>query len=101
MRCIILYDWNDYLKIAYDILNNNSIDSLDETRFRVSISRAYYAVFHNARILCESRKELKKAYAQGGGEHEQVYNKLRQVNKGSKEFISKCHSIANNLKMLN
>ena len=100
MRCIILYDWNDYLKIAYDILNNNSIDSLDETRFRVSISRAYYAVFHNARILCETRKELKKAYAQGGGEHEQVYNKLRQVNKGSKEFISKCHSIANNLKML-
>ena len=62
MRCIILYDWNDYLKIAYDILNNNSIDSLDETRFRVSISRAYYAVFHNARILCESRKELKLLY---------------------------------------
>ena len=51
-------------------------------------------------FIIQSTKELKKAYAQGGGEHEQVYNKLRQVNKGSKEFISKCHSIANNLKML-
>lgn len=95
-----MYDWNDYLKIAYDILKNNSITSADETKFRVAISRSYYAVFHNAKSLCCSRKELKTMLDQGRGEHDKIFNKLSKVNKGDKEFISKCHGIANNFKMM-
>lgn len=95
-----MYDWDEYLTLALNILENNNLGVSEETRARIAISRSYYAVFHNARLLCENRKEFKDSYDQGGGEHDKIYNKLRLVSKGSSEFKSQCHSVANTFNLL-
>ena len=95
-----MYDWDEYLTLAFNLLDNDNLGVNENTRCRVAISRAYYAVFHNAKHLCSNRKELRSVYDQGKGEHDKIYNKLLSVNTGNSEFKSACHSIANEFKLL-
>jgi hypothetical protein len=45
------FNWPDFLEIAQHLLNDKTIDpSLDPARFRIIISRAYYAAFQSAQF---------------------------------------------------
>lgn len=95
-----MYDWDEYLKVAESLLEDHDLGVSEETYARIAISRAYYAVFHKALFLCQNRKELKPTYGQGKGSHDEIYNKLSSIDRGSREFKSSCHSIANTFKLL-
>lgn len=95
-----MYDWNDFLNLAFNILDDKSDNIKNETKYRIAISRAYYAAFHKAKLFYSSRKEFENLYSRGKGLHEEICNKFIDVNKGSKEFCSKCSSIGNSLTLL-
>ncbi len=43
--------WSEYLDLAKELLASASGSSIEEAKLRSAISRAYYAVFHEARLF--------------------------------------------------
>lgn len=90
------YDWNNYLSFALDIVKCDKFD--EQTKYRIAISRAYYAAFHIAKNMAEQLKKIEIPMT--GGEHEKICNAYKDVKKGNKEFQDKCHFIGRNLELL-
>jgi hypothetical protein len=60
------FDWNSYFTLAEELANRD-----DEASKRTSVSRAYYAAFHDAMIRVERNFGAK----QGGTSHDWCWNK--------------------------
>jgi len=51
-----MFNWNDYLKIANDILMMTDPNSIDaEAYYRCGISRAYYSVYNKSEQFIKSK----------------------------------------------
>lgn len=86
------YDWNLYLTFSEQILASCTFD--EQTVARIAVSRAYYAAFHVAEDYLKANKY---EIAQGAGSHDAVCKSYKEMNKGVKEFKSKCRSIGSML----
>jgi len=54
------FDWDEYLNLAKELAKEAGPIPCDEARARASVSRAYYAVFHNSLSLIEKYGGLPK-----------------------------------------
>jgi uncharacterized protein (UPF0332 family) len=64
------FAWNEYLKLASELAGEeNDSPSNDEAKYRASISRAYYAAFHNAKKYYEA---VKKVRLEGPSQHNEI-----------------------------
>lgn len=52
------FNWSDYLGLAQELVNQNSLAASEEACFRSAISRAYYAAFIQGRNLLRDRENL-------------------------------------------
>ena len=49
------FDWSSYYSLAQELANQANNSELQEARWRSAISRAYYAVFHEAKNYLQTR----------------------------------------------
>ena len=77
-----MFDWDDFLRLAKELAQNN-----DEASLRTAISRTYYAVYWKARIQLEKEGFIVR-FGVGKGSHEQVWDEYntRQGNDNKKIF---------------
>jgi uncharacterized protein (UPF0332 family) len=70
------FDWPDYLSLAVELHStHDASQELQEARLRSSISRAYYAVYNEARRLLQSHGvKLRGEFA-----HAQVLDELKSL----------------------
>jgi hypothetical protein len=67
--------WSEYLDLAKELLGSSSGSPIEETKLRSAISRAYYAVFNEARNYIEVNKP-KVIIPDTGGAHKVVPDTL-------------------------
>ena len=54
-----MYDWNDFLNLAFNILDDKSDNIKNETKYRIAISRAYMQHFIKLSFFIVADKNLK------------------------------------------
>lgn len=64
----MIFDWNDFRKIAEDLRSGN------EAAKRTAISRIYYAVYHQVRLHLENDGFL---FRQFESSHRQIWNEYK------------------------
>jgi uncharacterized protein (UPF0332 family) len=52
------FNWSEYLLLAQELVNQNSLSATEEACFRSAISRAYYAAFILGRNRLRDRENL-------------------------------------------
>jgi uncharacterized protein (UPF0332 family) len=67
------FEWSDYLGLAQELLSHSQ--SYQQARWRSSVSRAYYAAYHEARDFLLSQGIL----IQRDQAHSQVINELAKL----------------------
>ncbi len=71
------FDWNEYLKLAQELIGKSSTPCNQEARCRSAISRAYYAAFCNARNFLRDVDSDPRINGQGNV-HSYVRDKFRR-----------------------
>ena len=89
------YDWKHYLDFSLNLLEIEDLD--EQTKYRVAVSRAYYAAFHFAENFLNKNNAMIFPY---GTTHDKVCRSLIEINKGSANFKKSCHSVGNLLDTL-
>lgn len=84
------YDWKSYLLFAKALMQNEFWSDDIETKSRVAVSRAYYAVFHYAQKFLQMN-DLEGI--QFGAEHDKVIRSFKQMKKKDVTFQRQCKKI--------
>lgn len=91
------YDWKNFLTFAEMLYKENFWQDDVDTKYRIIISRAYYAAFHCAQVFLQDNHWESH---QAGGEHEKVISSLKDMKKKSLDFQRKCKKLGLNLERL-
>lgn len=91
------YDWKNFLTFAERLYKENFWQDDVDTKYRIIISRAYYAAFHCAQVLLQDNHWESH---QAGGEHEKVIKSLKEMKKKNIDFQRKCKKLGLNLERL-
>lgn len=91
------YDWKRFLAFAEVLFKDPFWQHDTDTKYRVILSRAYYAAFHYAQIFLQNNHWESH---QAGGEHEKVIKGLKEMKKKSPDFQRKCKKLGLNLERL-
>lgn len=59
----IVFDWEEYLNLAKDLVARNIAQSQEDAILRSAISRAYYAAFHKAKALAPSSHFISRGFS--------------------------------------
>lgn len=84
------YDWKSYLLFAKALMQNEFWSDDIETKSRVAVSRAYYAVFRYAQKFLQMN-DLEGI--QFGAEHDKVIRSFKQMKKKDATFQRQCKQI--------
>lgn len=91
------YNWNQFLSFSEALLQNDFWQDDVSTKYRIIISRAYYAAFHSAQnFLRDYHLESKRA----GAEHEKVIIGLKEMHKKNADFQRTCKKVGIHLERL-
>lgn len=91
------YDWKKFLTFAEMLYKENFWQDDVDTKYRIIISRAYYAAFHcTQKFLQDNHWQIQRA----SGEHEKVIKSLKEIKKKNTDFQRKCKKLGLNLERL-
>jgi uncharacterized protein (UPF0332 family) len=83
------FDWQDYLRLSDALTKDQSITQFEEARYRVAISRAYYAAYHTALdFVCNNGSPLYQP-VKSGADHAGVRRHLQKSGESKRLKIAK------------
>lgn len=85
------YDWNQFLSFSEQLYNDPFGNNDSATKYRIVVSRSYYAAFHYAKkFLKDFHLENSTIY---GGEHQRVIRHFKEMKRKTPDFQRKCKRI--------
>lgn len=74
------FDWNEYLKLAQELLGNDEVIADEDSKRRSAISRAYYSSF------CNARNFLKDVYGEDVPEDTDAHRFVKETLQRNSNF---------------